>query len=874
MRKVLLSFVLLLTLLMAGVRNSFAQYPTSKIPDSWVRQEGDAKAETNGFKFELYKDTKTNELCAAVESYDGPATETAKIPEKVSYNGKKYIVRGVVGIWGTRKFKNLKLPSTLRFYFQTVGFGSSVLETVDFGKNSELKTLGKMAFMNCPNLKWITVPTSVDSIGELAFYGCKSMVIAALPLLVKHIGANAFAGCTSLREVKWWGLEPKGGLSQEELGALYKNVEERTFEGCSSLTSFTFPPISQVEFRRVNIGKCAFWNCANLQNVNVGHSVIGRVEDSAFSNCKDLRTLKGDFEWMKDKNVAIDNYIGEYAFHNCEKINHIYFASVDSICKSAFWGCNSLTEVSLSDCTYIGEHAFGNCKSLKNVHLSKDLKVFDAFAFFGCDALEHIYGLNEDMDFVNGLYLPNYKKLFGVQAIMISYKYFAKDYIRKRIKEWQTKKEYETTADYLKRVNTQTRDAKMKQLLDSARVAYIKERQPKPIRCQIDGYDADAGVYKLRILNMNQYYGYYDFNDANAQIIQAGDVPYVFAKVPPAAAPAFKENFKDVKIEPTYCIAKNYLSVASCKFTLNGKTYESPTLYDDETAQVTLDLPPLEIDLGGGQRNSTAQNKPQTPVDNTIDQNIPATTVQNKNTFAVIIGNEKYSQVAAVPFAENDAKVFAEYCRKTLGLPKENVRTYGNATYAGFVQAVNDIRSIAQAYSGDINVIFYYAGHGIPSEQSKDAYLLPVDADGRQIDVCYSVGKLYKELGALGAKSVVVFMDACFSGAQRGEGMLASARGVALKAKAEAPQGNMVVFTAATGDETAYPYKEKGHGMFTYFLLKKLRDTKGECTLQQLGEFILSSVKKQSVVTNRKSQTPTVVPSVGVADSWRTMKLK
>jgi hypothetical protein len=84
----------------------------------------------------------------------------------------------------------------------------------------------------------------------------------------------------------------------------------------------------------------------------------------------------------------------------------------------------------------------------------------------------------------------------------------------------------------------------------------------------------------------------------------------------------------------------------------------------------------------------------------------------------------------------------------------------------------------------------------------------------------------------------------------------------------------MVVFTAATGDETAYPYKEKGHGMFTYFLLKKLHDTKGECTLQQLGEFILSSVKKQSVVTNRKSQTPTVVPSVGVADSWRTMKLK
>ena len=117
-------------------------------------------------------------------------------------------------------------------------------------------------------------------------------------------------------------------------------------------------------------------------------------------------------------------------------------------------------------------------------------------------------------------------------------------------------------------------------------------------------------------------------------------------------------------------------------------------------------------------------------------------------------------------------------------------------------------------------------------------------------------------------------MDACFSGSQRGEGKLASARGVVLKAKAEVPQGNMVVFSAATGDETAYPYQEKGHGMFTYFLLKKLQESKGDCTLQELGEYIQTNVKQQSVIINRKSQTPTVVPSIGIGDSWRTMKLK
>ena len=65
-------------------------------------------------------------------------------------------------------------------------------------------------------------------------------------------------------------------------------------------------------------------------------------------------------------------------------------------------------------------------------------------------------------------------------------------------------------------------------------------------------------------------------------------------------------------------------------------------------------------------------------------------------------------------------------------------------------------------------------------------------------------------------------MDACFSGAQRGEGMLISARGIALKTKQEIPQGNLIVFSAASDDQTAFPYKEKGHGLFTYYLLKKL----------------------------------------------------
>ena len=269
---------------------------------------------------------------------------------------------------------------------------------------------------------------------------------------------------------------------------------------------------------------------------------------------------------------------------------------------------------------------------------------------------------------------------------------------------------------------------------------------------------------------------------------------------------------------------------------------------------------------------------PATPIPQQIvsdvDTNLPSSNVNNSKTFAVIIGNEKYVQVAQVPYAQNDAKVFAEYCKKTMGLPENNVRQYDNATYGTMLAAISDIKSIAKAYKGNVNVIFYYAGHGIPNETSRDAYLLPVDANGQQTEVCYPVSRLYKELGALGARNVVVFMDACFSGAQRGEGMLASTRGVAIKANADSPQGNMVVFSAASGEETAFPYEEKGHGMFTYFLLKKLRDTRGECTLGELGQYIQENVSQQSVVVNRKSQTPTITPSKTLVNTWRNLKLK
>ena len=257
-----------------------------------------------------------------------------------------------------------------------------------------------------------------------------------------------------------------------------------------------------------------------------------------------------------------------------------------------------------------------------------------------------------------------------------------------------------------------------------------------------------------------------------------------------------------------------------------------------------------------------------------VDEQIPSCSLSNETTFALIIANEHYQDVAGVPHANHDGEIFAAYCQRTLGLPKEHVHFIKDATFNNMKREVNLIAQIAAAYQGKAKIIFYYAGHGIPDEVSKGAYLLPVDGYGSDMSTCYSLNDLYMAFGKMPASQIVMLLDACFSGSLRGEGMLASARGVTIKAKSASPKGNMVVLSAAQGDETAYPYQEKGHGLFSYYLLKRLQESKGESTLAELADYVKEQVVKKSLVVNGKQQTPTIIPSLSLGDSWRQWTLK
>lgn len=284
--------------------------------------------------------------------------------------------------------------------------------------------------------------------------------------------------------------------------------------------------------------------------------------------------------------------------------------------------------------------------------------------------------------------------------------------------------------------------------------------------------------------------------------------------------------------------------------------------------------------MGGGQpaRPQIAAAQTQKPVVEGIDTShgvnaAPLTGRKSENTFALIIANEQYDMAVNVENATNDGLAFKEYCLRTLGIPNDNIKYASNLSFGRMKKTVNDMLELVDMMDGKGNLIIYYAGHGIPDNKTKDAFLMPVDADGTDTDVCMSLTGLYSQINSKRLNQCVVFLDACFSGAQRGGDMIVAARGVRLKPKEAAPEGKTIVFSATSGDQAAFSHKEEKHGLFTYYLLKKFQESKGNVSLGELAEYLTEKVGFESRRINNSPQTPTVMVAPGLNDKWKKLSV-
>lgn len=297
----------------------------------------------------------------------------------------------------------------------------------------------------------------------------------------------------------------------------------------------------------------------------------------------------------------------------------------------------------------------------------------------------------------------------------------------------------------------------------------------------------------------------------------------------------------------------------------------------EKTVTAVLDQPLTAVQL------NVVSEKPKGAIvplllRSTVDSNIPVNNATHSNRYALVIGNEDYSQFQPglqveqnVAFAKNDANVFKEYLVKTLGVPQQNVYLLLDATRGQINRELERVSELAKLNSNS-ELIFYYAGHGLPDFETRKGYLIPVDVSGSNIRDGISLSDLYKKLAATKAARITVFLDACFSGGGRGENGLLAARTVKVKPTGDLVDGNIIVFTASSGEEVSLPLKKESHGLFTYHVLRKFQETNGNVTMQEMQNYLSYQVPKSSLTENGMKQTPQVLTSPKLDLNWLNWK--
>ena len=301
-------------------------------------------------------------------------------------------------------------------------------------------------------------------------------------------------------------------------------------------------------------------------------------------------------------------------------------------------------------------------------------------------------------------------------------------------------------------------------------------------------------------------------------------------------------------------------------------TFEIPATYP----ATTLDIKgSLSRSIYGAAPLAVERTDPVTPLATTPVAPLPSVAIvdvekkipkgeKNPNAYAVVFGIEQYKNVSSVTYARRDAYWMREYFAKTLGVPEENIyyKTDVDAGKAEFDKVFSQGGWLDKRIGdGRSDLYIYYAGHGAPDFNSRTAFLIPYDGDPNYASQTgYSIDKMTANLSQLEARSVTVFLDACFSGANReNEILLAGARPVFLDVNT-AVAANVTLFSAASGNQISSSWAEKQHGIFSYWLMKGMQGSADAnrdkiLTVEELGGFIRNNVSKTAGKLDRE-QTP------------------
>ena len=262
----------------------------------------------------------------------------------------------------TSQITKITIPKTVqhiesRCFDQCENMTEFVIEGATDG-TSQLKEIDSHAFLNCKKLASITLPNSVTYLGDDdptskeggVFEGCESLTSFTFPssYASRNLPSFTFKNCTNLATIHWNGYNPK-------------RLNKNAFENCDKITWAQIP--QSVE----ELGDNCFYLCDALTSVDL--SKIKKMDTGVF-----WATPLTSVEWP---------------------------AAVTEIPANTFWACGKLTTIkgipgqpgAWDNITKIGENAFNQCTALTTIKLPAELKTIDAQAFRSCDHLATVdYG--------------------------------------------------------------------------------------------------------------------------------------------------------------------------------------------------------------------------------------------------------------------------------------------------------------------------------------------------------------------------------------------------------------------------------------------------------------------------------------------------
>ena len=302
-------------------------------------------------------------------------------------------------------------------------------DSVTFGGTTyPVTSLGKYAFLFCPDLHQLTLPATIRVIGPYAIATCQGLDSVSIPNTVQVIDTGAFSASfirsiripDSVTVIPYRAFRNCSRLKSVTLHDRITKIEAGAFSWCSGLPDLMIPAsiaiesassednaafynVQHIEYHGSSAG--APWGALWMNGLRDGNFVFnGPARDTIVSWIghgsevtipSSVKVLNGSVFYNAGLTSvtmpATMTTIGERAFQGCNLSEINLPDSLTTIGANAFYGSHGLTSLTIPDAvTSIGEYAFFECTGLTSITLGTGLKSIGQRAFMDCSGVESI----------------------------------------------------------------------------------------------------------------------------------------------------------------------------------------------------------------------------------------------------------------------------------------------------------------------------------------------------------------------------------------------------------------------------------------------------------------------------------------------------